>query len=95
LANRIPADFNEHVLGGSAGTLYKVEEDFNCLAQLKHYHSLIPMAMEVRKPIFLLRPADGAIGAHYQAVLRAYGDFLLLTEKIIQSMDSHDQLDFS
>jgi hypothetical protein len=42
------------------------------------------MAMEVRKPIFLLKHADGAIGAHYQAVLRAYLDFKMLTSKILE-----------
>ena len=62
----------------------KIEDDPNCLALLKHYHSLIPMAMEVRKPIFLLKPADGAIGAHNQAVTRAYLDFKLLSAKILQ-----------
>lgn len=29
---------------------------------------LIPLAVEARKPIFDLRPADGAIGAHMAAV---------------------------
>lgn len=87
-ANRIPAVFNEYVLGNSNSVDKKVENDENCLALLKHYHSLIPMAMEVRKPIFLLKPADGAIGAHYQAVLRAYADFKLLTEKIIEKANS-------
>lgn len=88
-ANRIPSVFNEFVLGGSSnGTEIKVENDFNCLALLKHYHSLIPMAMEVRKPIFLLKPADGAIGAHYQAVLRAHTDFKFLTERILARVNS-------
>jgi len=64
----------------------KIENDENCLALLKHYHSLIPMAMEVRKPIFLLKPADGAIGAHYQAVQRSYQDFKQLTKRIISKM---------
>lgn len=83
-ANRIPSVFNEFVLGNPKNPDIKVEADSHCLALLKHYHSLIPMAMEVRKPIFLLRPADGAIGAHYQAVLRAYSDFKALTQKILE-----------
>ena len=83
-ANRIPAVFNEYVLGNLTTDIAKAEDDDNCLSLLKHYHSLIPMAMEVRKPIFLLKPADGAIGAHYQAVLRAYSDFKLLTEHILE-----------
>jgi cellulose biosynthesis protein BcsQ len=87
-ANRIPAVFNEYVLGKLTTDIAKVEDDDNCLSLLKHYHSLIPMAMEVRKPIFLLKPADGAIGAHYQAVLRAYSDFKLLTEHILDRANS-------
>ena len=82
-ANRIPAVFDEYVLKRDVTLDKKVENDENCLALLKHYHSLIPMAMEVRKPIFLLKPADGAIGAHYQAVLRAYQDFKILSKKIM------------
>jgi chromosome partitioning protein len=83
-ANRIPSVFGEFVLEVPDIPDVRVENDYNCLSLLKHYHSLIPMAMEVRKPIFLLKPADGAIGAHYQAVLRAYTDFKLLTEKILE-----------
>ena len=82
-ANRIPSTFNEYVLEKEKPE-EKIEDDPNCLALLKHYHSLIPMAMEVRKPIFLLKPADGAIGAHNQAVTRAYLDFKLLSAKILQ-----------
>jgi hypothetical protein len=40
------------------------------------------MAMEVRKPIFRLKPADGAIGAHAQAVKDCYRGFQELAEKI-------------
>jgi cellulose biosynthesis protein BcsQ len=82
-ANRIPAVFEEYVLKVPVTVGQNVQNDSNCLAMLKHYHSLIPMAMEARKPIFLLKPADGAIGAHYQAVQRAYLDFKTLTENIL------------
>lgn len=83
-ANRIPSVFKESVLGIQGVADEKVDGDSNCLAMLKHYHSLIPMAMEKRKPIFSLKPADGAIGAHYQAVSRAYQDFKSLSNKIIE-----------
>lgn len=83
-ANRIPKVFTEYVLGVNNSISMKVTDDENCLALLKHYHSLIPMAMEVRKPIYLLKPADGAIGAHYQAVQKAYSDFKSLTEIILE-----------
>jgi hypothetical protein len=43
----------------------------------------MPMVMEVRKPIFLLKPADGAIGAHFQAVQRVYQAFETVTKRII------------
>jgi len=85
-ANKIPSVFIEYVLGNSAIPGLKVEDDINCLALLKHYHSLIPMAMEVRKPIFLLKPADGAIGAHFQAVQRAYADFKFMSDKILEKI---------
>ncbi len=56
--------------------------DPNRLALLKHYQSLMPMAQESRKPIFHLKPADGAIGAHIYAVKDVYKDFKDLAEKI-------------
>jgi hypothetical protein len=59
-----------------------VEHDPHCLAQLKHYRSLMPMAMEARKPIFHLRPADGALGAHVAAAQRCGDDFRRLTHAI-------------
>jgi hypothetical protein len=36
------------------------------------------MAHERGKPMFRLKPADGAIGGHQQAVVAAYGDFKAL-----------------
>jgi chromosome partitioning protein len=51
---------------------------------LKHYRSLMPMAMEARKPVFFLKPADGAIGAHYDATRKAYDDFLSLARRIAE-----------
>lgn len=41
-----------------------VDEDPYCLAQLKRVRSLMPLAQEARKPIFELRPVDGAFGGH-------------------------------
>lgn len=52
------------------------------LALLKHYRSLMPMAQEARKPMFLLRPGDGAIGAHVEAVRSCYEDFLNLARTV-------------
>lgn len=74
-ANRIPEVYSKYVLQNTTSTVGKVEEDENCLGLLKHYHSLAPMSMEANKPMFLLKPSDGAIGAHVQAVRRAFQDF--------------------
>jgi cellulose biosynthesis protein BcsQ len=54
------------------------------LGQLKDYRSLIAMAQEARKPMFKLRPGDGAIGGHQGAVSAAYDDFERLARKIAE-----------
>lgn len=82
-ANRIPLVYRQSVLGQTAPELCNIDIDDNCIALLKHYRSLAPMSMEARKPIFLLKPADGAIGAHLYAVQRAYEEFKILTTKIL------------
>jgi chromosome partitioning protein len=40
------------------------------------------MAQETRKPMFFLKPADGAMGAHTYAVQEAYRDFRRLAEEV-------------
>lgn len=79
--NRIPAVYRESVLDEPAEEL-KPTEDPLCLATLKHYRSLIPMAQEHRKPIFRLSIADGAIGSHANASKEAYKDFTELANRI-------------
>jgi chromosome partitioning protein len=82
-ANRIPFIFKRDLLHiENAHENTNVGEDENCLALMRHYRSLIPMAMEVNKPIFLLKPADGAIGAHLEGVRSAYQDFQDLAKRI-------------
>lgn len=83
-ANRIPNTFNKFVLGVNSENIESVETDANCISLLKHYRSLAPMSMEVHKPIFLLKPADGAIGAHLYAVQKSYDDFEAFTKKILE-----------
>lgn len=88
-ANRIPSVFAEYVLSNST-QIKSVEEDSHCIALLKHYRSLAPMSMESHKPIFLLKPADGAIGAHVYAVQRSYQEFEVLTKSIIDRCLQHN-----
>jgi cellulose biosynthesis protein BcsQ len=80
--DRFPAEYRESVLGEASSGRTSAAEDPHCLAMLKHYRSLMPMAMEARKPVFSLKPADGAIGAHSEAVRNAYLDFLQLAKRI-------------
>ncbi|TWB45428.1 ParA family protein [Nitrospirillum pindoramense] len=63
------------------------EVDPYCLGRLKDYRSLMAMAQEVNKPMFALRPADGAIGGHQAAVIGCYQDFKALAEKIAERCD--------
>ncbi len=83
---RIPGSYRKDVLGEEAIPRISPEEDPDCLATLKRYRSLIPMAQECRKPIFDLTPADGAIGSHANAVRDARKDFRLLAEKIAEKI---------
>lgn len=84
--NRIPGVYRESVLEQTPEDM-KPQDDPLCLANLKHYRSLVPLAQEARKPIFDLTPADGAIGAHGNAVREAYQDFQQLARKIMQAVN--------
>jgi cellulose biosynthesis protein BcsQ len=79
---RIPSVYRFAVLGEENGNIPAVDLDPLALAQLKHYRSLMPLAMEAHKAMFQLRPGDGAIGAHVEAVRKCYDDFLALAKKI-------------
>jgi len=81
-ADRIPSTYQRSVLN-DAITPTTPASDEHCLARLKHYRSLVPMALEVRKPIFKLTAADGAIGSHSYAVRDARDDFQALAEAIL------------
>jgi chromosome partitioning protein len=79
---RIPETYRQSVLGEAVNSHIRQEDDPYCLATIKHYRSLIPIAQELRKPIFKLTSADGAIGSHANAVQDAKKDFKQLAEKI-------------
>ncbi len=80
---KIPYIYNELILKSLQKSELHIEEDPHCLSILKHYYSLMPLAMEARKPMFLLTPADGAIGAHVSAVNHCRQDFKKLAEKLL------------
>ena len=45
-------------------------------------NQLMPLAIECRKPMYFLKPADGAIGAHVETVRDCYKDFRALARAI-------------
>jgi cellulose biosynthesis protein BcsQ len=79
---RMPSVYAEDVLGRAAVPTLTIDSDPNCIAKLKDYRTLMPLAQEARKPMFFLKPADGALGAHTQAVAQAYRDFKDVAVKI-------------
>lgn len=72
--DRIPGVYRTAVLGEPKESL-ETARDTLCLAILKSYPSLIPLAAEAKKPLFHLKPADGAMGSTVEAVQSAYTDF--------------------
>jgi cellulose biosynthesis protein BcsQ len=81
--DKMPAVYRQSVLGELASSnIPSPADDPYKLALLKHYRSLMPMAMEANKPMFFLKSADGAIGAHLEAVASCYKDFEKLAAKI-------------
>lgn len=77
--SRLPTAYRDSVLGSKADD---GENDDNQIQRIKHYRSLMPMAMESRKPMFYLSSADGAIGAHQANVQQCYEDFSALVRAI-------------
>ena len=80
----IPKVYREDVLNQPSDDRISLENDPHCLALLKNYQSLMSMAQEARKPIFHLKPADGAIGSQTNAVKNVYRDFEKLAWAISQ-----------
>ncbi len=81
---RIPGVYRAAVLDERTSAPVVIDKDPHCLATLKHYRSLMPLAQEARKPMFFLKPADGAIGGHSAAVQECYRDFRTLAQQIAQ-----------
>jgi chromosome partitioning protein len=85
--SRIPGEYARSVLNKVDAQHLTVQNDPSCLKILKNYRSLMPLAMEARRPMFSLRAADGAIGAHQAAVKSAFEDFYELSVAIARSIE--------
>ena len=76
---RLPNAYRESVLHQLGDVVFP---DPNLIQRIKHYRSLMPMAMEARKPMFDLTAAEGAIGAHQASVQQCRADFEKLCGEI-------------
>jgi cellulose biosynthesis protein BcsQ len=85
---QIPVVYGEKVRRQPTLANLSIAEDPCCLAVLRHYRSLMPMAQSARKPIFKLTSADGAIGAHSQAVQQVKTEFGDLASKLASRLAS-------
>ena len=79
---RMPSTYAKAVLQKEEDHSLTIDTDPNCIAKLKDYRSLMPLAQEARKPMFFLKAADGALGAHTHAVSDSYSDFKEVAMKI-------------
>ena len=80
---RIPLEYSRSVLAQEAGGESKLPDPHQ-IASLKHYRSLMPMAQEAHKPVFHLKPADGALGAHWTAAKAAGEEFGELAVELLE-----------
>lgn len=80
----IPEIFQGSVLGKNIPRTpsLKIREDPSCLGILREASGLLDTAREAQKPIFLLKPSDGAVGGLALAVQDAYRDFERLALRI-------------
>jgi len=84
---QIPAEYSEWVSEEETPNPPPAEKDPHCLGLLRNYRSLVPLALEAHKPMFLLKPADGAVGAHAEAVRDCYAEFRELWRRIVAATD--------
>lgn len=80
----LSAEYGRSILGEIEEVGHSLATRPPCIGVVKPFHSLRRMAAEARKPMFSLRPADGAIGAHALAVQQAYRDYQALTLEVLR-----------
>ncbi len=85
--DRIPGVYRTAIGGVASRPGIAIAGDPNCISMLKHFRSLMPLAQEARKPMFFLKPADGAIGGHARAVAACYEDFRSLAREVARRCD--------
>ena len=82
-AAQIPEEFHKSVLNENVTSTQSIELDPACIATIKHFASLVPIAQVARKPMFDLRQADGIGGGQIQAVAKCRNEFRDLSRDIL------------
>jgi cellulose biosynthesis protein BcsQ len=85
-ADRIPETYSKSVLGQANGTH---QPDPNLIGQVRNYQSLMALSHEARKPIFDLKPADGAIGSHNRVVQESEATYDDLAHIVARKIGLH------
>lgn len=80
-----PATFEREVLGQSPAREPDSDEDPHLIASLRNHAALEPLAQEARKPLFRLKPADGATGSFMSDVTNCYRQYRDVAERIARS----------
>ena len=83
---RMPGVYHQQLVRDGR-TPTSTDADPYCLGIMRHYQSLMPLAQDAQKPMFMLKPADGAIGAHTQAVGRCRSEFEAVAKAIGQRVE--------
>jgi chromosome partitioning protein len=83
--DRIPQVFASAVLDDADAN---VSPESYEITTLRNYQSLMPLSHDARKPMFDLRPADGALGSTQTLVGRCYRDFESLAERVLERVSA-------
>ncbi len=85
---QVPSEFRRCVLDEANSPAQTfMEDDPYCIARLKHFASLVPIAQSKRKPMFDLRQGDGIGGGQLLSVKRCREEFERLVAGITQRLD--------
>lgn len=84
---QIRSGYSRYVIGCAQEASGDLHADTPCLGTIRNYRSLMPLAVDSRKPMFALQSADGALGAYRDAVGSCYREFRELTKRIARRLD--------
>ena len=76
---RLPLEYSKWISANGAGQ--------DRIASLRYSPSLLQMAKEARKPVFHLKPADGALGAHLTAANAAGEEYAQLARELMRRVN--------